>query len=44
MGWVFFLFGLGGYSCVTVAAITWCVIGASGGVGKVMDEVGDVRV
>ncbi len=43
-GWVFLWFGLGGYLCVKFAAITWRALGTSGGVGKVMDEVGDVLV
>ena len=43
-GWVCLWFGLGSYSCVAVVATTWCAIGASGGVGKVMDEVNDVLV
>ena len=43
-GWVFLWFGLGSYLCVMVAAITWYTVGTSGGVGKVMDEVGDVLV
>ena len=42
--WVFLWFGLGGCLCVTYAAITWCAKGTSGGVGKVMYEVGDVLV
>ena len=36
--------GLGDYVCIMVAAITWSAVGTSGGVGKVMYEVGDVLV
>ncbi len=35
---------LGDYLCAMVAADTWCTVGASGGVVKVIYEVGDVLV